>query len=57
VDLRSLLAGCLVAIIAVHIIGYSYTHRRKRGAGRRTDGRKARTSSSRTARGKIARKR
>jgi len=56
-DLRSLLAGCLVAVIAVHIIGYFYSHRRKRGASRRTDGKKARTSSSRTARGKIARKR
>jgi hypothetical protein len=47
-DLRSLLAGCLVAVIAVHIIGYSYSHRRKRGAGGRAGGKRVRTASSRT---------
>jgi hypothetical protein len=46
-DLRSLVGGCLVAVAVVHLIGYFYSNRRRRGTGRRTNGRKARTASHR----------
>jgi len=46
-DLRSMLLACLVAVIVVHIIGYFYTHRAKRGAGGRAKGKKSRAASHR----------
>lgn len=49
-DLRSLLGACLVAVMIVHFIGYLYSHRKRRGWGRRTNGRKARAASHRIKR-------
>lgn len=46
-DLRSLLFACMIVAIVVHIIGYFYTHRRRRGTGRRADGKRSRTASHR----------
>ena len=43
-DLRSMLMACLVMVIVVHIIGYFYTHRSKRGAGGRAKGKKSKAA-------------
>jgi hypothetical protein len=50
-DLRSLLAGCLVAVLVVHTLGYFYSHRKGRGWGRKSGKRRARAASHRMKKG------
>ena len=45
-DLRSMVMGCVIVALVVHVIGYLYTHRR-RGWGSHRKARKSKTTSHR----------
>lgn len=46
-DLRSMVVGCIIVALIIHVIGYFYTHRR-RGWGSRGKARKSKVTSHRT---------
>ena len=50
-DLRSMVIGCVIVALIVHVIGYFYTHRR-RGWGSRGKGRKSKVTSHRRSSGR-----
>ena len=49
-DLRSMVAGCIVVALIVHVIGYAYTHRRGWGSRRKSKKSKATSHSRRPGR-------
>jgi hypothetical protein len=55
VDYRSMLIGCIIVVVIVHIIGYAYTHRR-RGWGGRGRAKKRKVTSHRPLSGRRRRR-